>query len=142
MTHARKIVLLVDDDREFISELEESLALSGYIPVTAGDGRGALKTAREIRPDVILLDLRLGSENGFAVAGRLRKDPATARIPVIMMSAYFGEMAGRGRGLPPAVDAYLNKPLTQKDIVRGIQGVLAEETERPFDLMKRLLIRT
>ncbi len=138
MPHKRKIVLLVDDDVEFLSELRESLALSGYIPVTAANGKEALKLARRIKPDVILLDLKLGTENGFAVAGRIRKYPGTARIPVIMMSGYFDEREHPGLLAPSSVNIYLRKPFSQKDVVRGIQTVLAGEAEKSFDPIRYL----
>jgi len=139
MPHERKIVLLVDDDREFLSELQESLALSGYIPVTATTGPEALKAAYRLRPDAILLDLKLGRENGFTVAAKLRKDPHTAGIPIIMMSGYFHGDAPTGPLAPSAINIYLNKPFSQRDVVRSIQTVLPETAEMPFDLMKHLV---
>ncbi|HAF96326.1 MAG: hypothetical protein A2X34_04655 [Elusimicrobia bacterium GWC2_51_8] len=140
MPHERKVALLVDDDNEFISELQESLALSGYIPVAASNGREALKAAREIRPDVILLDLKLGTENGFRIADKIRKDPATERIPIIMMSGHFNELDHSKLLAPSAVNIYLNKPFSQKDVVLSIQTVLTDQTETSLNLMKRLLL--
>lgn len=125
MTYDRKFVLLVDDDSEFLSELQESLALSGYIPVPAANGREAVKAARRIRPDVILLDLKLGDENGFTVAAKIRKDPATARIPVIMMSGHFNGLNNWSLPTRSAGNMYLTKPFSQKDVVLSIQTTLA-----------------
>jgi len=140
MQYERKIVLLVDDDNEFLSELQEALALSGYIPIAVSNGREAMKAARKIRPDVILLDLKLGNENGFAVAARIRKDPVTTNIPVIMMSGSFNPLDHSNLLVPSAANIYLNKPFSQKDVVRGIQTALTDKTEAPFDLMKHLLL--
>ena len=144
MPFDRRIVLLIDDDEEFLSELQESLALSGYIPVTASNGHDALKAARKIRPDVILLDLKLGAENGFTVAGRIRCDPAIARTPIIMMSGHFNEVDHSKLLAPSAVNIYLEKPFGQKDVVFSIQTVLADKADKaetPVNIMKHLLRR-
>lgn len=142
MAHERKVILLVDDDDGFLSELQEALALCGYIPLTASNGDKALKAARRTRPDVILLDLKLGTENGFEVAGRIRKDPALAHIPIIMMSGHFNEQDHLKLLAPSAVNIYLSKPFGQKEVVQSIQTVLtaaAVEVETPFNIMKQLL---
>lgn len=139
MPSERKIILLVDDDGEFLSELQESLALSGYIPVTAANGAEAVRLARRIKPDVILLDFKLGTENGFAVAARIREYPPTARIPVIMMSGYFNGRERPNLLAPSSVNIYLKKPFNQKDVVRSIQTTLADNAENPFDVMKHLV---
>lgn len=141
----REIILLVDDDREFLAELQEALALSGFIPVAVTNGADALRTARRIRPDVMLLDFKLGTENGFTIARKIRKDPATSRIPVIMMSGYFSASGREASLAPSSINVYLNKPFTQSDVVRSIQAVLAntrEAAEKRGDLtlMKQLLI--
>jgi two-component system phosphate regulon response regulator PhoB len=141
MPYERKIVLLVDDDREFLSELQESLALSGYIPVIAATGTEAVKAALRIRPDVILIDLRLGKENGFTVAGKVRKNPATMRIPIIMMSGYFNGSEHSNLPAPSEVNVYLAKPFKQKDVVRSIQTILADKTDIPFDLLRHCVLK-
>jgi len=139
----RKIVMLVDDDEVFLSELQEALALSGYVPIPVTNGPAAVKTARRIRPDVILLDLKLGNENGFAVADKIRKDPATASVPIIMMSGYFSEPA-HTRVLPPSnINIYLSKPFSQRDVVFSIQTILtAKKEENASNLTKHLLLRS
>jgi len=142
MPYKRKIVLVVDDDRDFLSELQESLALSGYIPLIAANEAETMLAARKIKPDVILLDLKLGNENGFIIADKIRKDPSISNIPIIMMSGYFNE-AGGGESLAPSpVNIYLNKPFTQKDVVRSIQETLADAPEPSFDVMKHFLFKT
>ncbi len=142
MPHERKIVLLVDDDPEFLSELQEALASSGYIPLTATNGREAAKAARRIRPDAILLDLKLKGENGFTVAGRIRKNPATAHIPIIMMSGFFTGEEQANRLAPSSINIYLKKPFSQKDVVLSIQAVLADRMQSRFDPVKYFMLKT
>ena len=137
--------MLVDDDVDFLYELQEALALCGYIPVPVTNGADALKTARRIRPSVILLDYKLGKENGFKIAGRIRKDQATARIPIIMMSGCFNGAQQDASLAPSNINIYLNKPFTQRDVVRGILAVLAEKEEgkekkKDFNLLQHLLL--
>ncbi|OGS07207.1 MAG: hypothetical protein A2270_11185 [Elusimicrobia bacterium RIFOXYA12_FULL_51_18] len=139
MPHNRKIILLVDDDAEFISELQESLALSGYIPVTAVNGAEAIKLALKIKPDLVLLDLKLGKENGILVAEKIRKYPVTSRIPIIMISGYFNGREGLSLPTPSNVNIYLSKPFSQKDVVRSIQGVLEDDEEASFDVVRYMV---
>ena len=137
----RKIVMLVDDDAEFLAELREALALSGYIPVPVDNPADAVKTARRIRPDAILLDLKLGTENGYSVAGKIRKNPATARIPVILMSAYFRDPARKRAHTPANIKLCLNKPFTQRDVILSIQTTLADKKkDADSSLLKHLLL--
>ncbi len=141
MPHERKIILLVDDDGDFLSELQDSLALSGYIPIAAFNGQEALKLARRIMPDLILLDLKLGVEDGVLVAKNIRNYPPTSRIPVIMMSGYFNESGNLNRMVPSALNIYLKKPFGQKEVVRSIQTVLADNVDTPFDVMRYLVVK-
>lgn len=137
----RKIVMLVDDDEEFLCELEEALALSGYVPVSISDGAEAPGMARRVKPDAILLDVKLGGKNGYDIAGRLRRQRATANIPIIMMSGYFGDPAQR-RDLPPSdINIYLSKPFSQKEVVMGIQTILTgKKEEYSSDMMRGVLV--
>src|SRR5690348_8720479 len=80
------VVLIVDDDPDIVSFLEEALEIAGYASRTA-IGAGALPIARDEQPQLILLDLQMPGMSGDEVCRRLKADPATAAIPVIIMSA-------------------------------------------------------
>lgn len=136
----RKIVLLVDDDAEFMAELQEALALSGYIPVPVTNGKEAVSVARRIKPDLILLDLKLGEANGLDVAARIRKIPATSRIPVIMMSGYFSREAGVRALRPSNINLYLTKPFNQRDVVCAIQRILTWRTEEAAEASSKYIL--
>jgi DNA-binding response OmpR family regulator len=91
-------VLLIEDD-EFAAEMYRlRLAADGYTVVVGQDGEEGLRMASEERPDFIYLDLRLPGLDGFEVLERLRADPGTKHIPVIILSNY-GEPELRERGL-------------------------------------------
>ena len=97
-------ILVVEDDPAIATVVEETLAAEGYEVVRTGAAR-ALRLAQELRPDVILLDYAMPDMDGAEISRRLRADPTTAAIPIILMSAH-----------PPAtrprmpVDAELPKP--------------------------------
>ncbi|MDD2772422.1 MAG: response regulator [Elusimicrobiales bacterium] len=127
MLFGRNVVLVADDDREFAEELQEALAGSGYIPVIVGEEE-IMSAAREITPDLILLDVKLGKADGRAIAAKIRANPRLSDIPVILMSGYFGG-AGRRLETGPAT-IRLGKPFSQKDVVTAINGMLADRNEQ------------
>lgn len=84
---AKGCVLVVDDDAGILDMLTEALAYEGYVVLTAVGG-GALTLAHDEHPDVILLDLMMPDMDGVEVSKRLHADPATAGIPIVVMSAH------------------------------------------------------
>ena len=97
-------ILVVEDDPDVATVVEEMLTAEGYEVLHTG-AAGALRLAREGRPDVILLDYAMPEMDGAELSRRLRADPTTAAIPIILMSAH--PRAARP-GIP--VDAELPKP--------------------------------
>ena len=97
-------ILVVEDDPAIATVVEETLTVEGYEVVCTG-AVGALRLARELRPEVILLDYAMPGMDGAEISRRLRADRATAAIPIILMSAHT--RAARPR-IP--VDAELPKP--------------------------------
>ena len=85
-TMAMGTVLVVDDDPSIIELVEIALEDQGYVVLSAVNG-AALQIARDRQPDVILLDILMPGMDGVEVSKRLRADPATARIPIVAMSA-------------------------------------------------------
>jgi CheY-like chemotaxis protein len=104
-------VLLIEDD-EFAAEMYRlRLAADGYTVVVGQDGEEGLRMATEERPDFIYLDVRLPGLDGFEVLERLRSDPGTQHIPVIILSNY-GEPELRERGLKLGALEFLVKAET------------------------------
>src|SRR5688500_3110404 len=83
----KKRILIVDDEPDTIELLEFNLKSAGYDIVTAADGAEALRKARSADPDLIILDLMLPEIDGLQVCKLLRHDPATTKIPVLMLTA-------------------------------------------------------
>ena len=82
-----KTVLVVDDSRFFRTATERTLAKSGYSVLSAADGEDALRVAREKLPSLILLDMLLPKMDGAGVLRRLKTEPATAKIPVLVLTS-------------------------------------------------------
>jgi DNA-binding response OmpR family regulator len=110
-------LLVVDDDAEARGLLDYVLCGAGYEVTLASTGIEAVEKARQIGPDLVLLDIMLPDMDGFAVAELLRHQPATARAPVIMLSAYGG-MSVQARGLECGVYRCLLKSV-------GVELILA-----------------
>jgi CheY-like chemotaxis protein len=114
----RKTVLVVDDElsmRIFIATLLET---SGYAPVLCKDGREGIRKARELRPDLIILDVMMPGEGGVRMYRTLKTEPAMRNIPVLMLSGveeksfshFLGMLRSHIETPIPDPDAYLEKP--------------------------------
>ncbi len=108
--------LVVDDSRVIRELIAVNLELEGFEVTTAGDGERALELAAEFRPDVITLDVMMPRLNGFETVTRLRQDPRTAGIPVVMVTGR-AQTADRERGDEVGVEAYLTKPFEPAELV-------------------------
>src|SRR3989304_2570399 len=88
-----------------------------------GGGRPAPRPARELQPDVVILDLMLPGLDGLQVCRRLREDPATARLPIIMLTAKAEEV-DRILGLELGADDYVVKPFSPRELMARVRAVL------------------
>ncbi len=100
-----------------------TLADPGYRMVEAADGPAALALARQEHPDLVVLDWMMPGLSGIDVAKALRQDPATADIPIIMLTAK-GQAADQAQGRAVGVDAYLIKPFSLLELLETVQAVL------------------
>lgn len=96
MTVPKKILLLVDNDEDWLALLDRFLEAQGYGVIVAQDYAGAVKTAERVRPHCAIVDLKLGSENGLSVCRYIKTSPALRKIPVIMLSGLDGVPADSG----------------------------------------------
>ncbi len=122
MTDARKrTILVVDDDRLVLATLAHGLAQAGYDVIDADNGDEAILLAREHRPDLALLDIRMQGKSGFDVAAYLRE---SSRVPFMFLSAFSdAETAAQVEALGAV--AYLTKPLDIKQILPVVDAVFA-----------------
>jgi two-component system, OmpR family, alkaline phosphatase synthesis response regulator PhoP len=121
----RKKILVIEDDPDLVELLSFNLRNCGFTVSTAGDGLDALKKARSIIPDLILLDLMLPELDGFGVCEILRREPETARIPIIMVTAMSSQFA-RLAGLEAGANDYVTKPFSPKQLIARVQALLGQ----------------
>ncbi|MEM6313721.1 MAG: response regulator transcription factor [Planctomycetota bacterium] len=118
-----KLVLIVDDERDLVELVTHNLSRSGYRTMAAGDGRTALDRARRDKPDLIILDVMMPNVDGHEVARRLKGDPETAHIPIIMLTAK-AEETDEIVGLKIGADDYVTKPFSMKVLIARMESVL------------------
>ena len=122
-------VLVVDDDDVIRQLITVNLELEGFDVTTAVDGQDCLDKVKDVDPAVITLDIMMPRLDGWEAAGRLRADPETAGIKVVLLSARAQE-ADLQRGSRIGVDAYLTKPFDPDDLVRTVLGLLSRGRDR------------
>ena len=116
-------ILLVEDDESLVELIRYNLGVEGFEVVSTPDGEEALMLADEERPDVVILDWMVESVSGIEVCRRLRRAPATANVPILMLTAR-AEEADRIRGLETGADDYLTKPFSPRELIARIRAVL------------------
>lgn len=119
----RPKVLLVEDDPNLVELVRYNLDAAGFDVVTTPDGEEALVLAGEERPDAVILDWMIENLSGIEVCRRLRRAPATANLPILMLTAR-AEEADRVRGLETGADDYLTKPFSPRELVARVRAVL------------------
>ena len=113
-------ILAIDDDPVMLHLLTAMLKHEGYQVSAAADGFQGLKIARNQRPDLVLLDLMLPGIDGFEVCSRLRKEPATATVPVLIVSAK-SQQTDRTTGAKVGANGYLTKPYQRDELISQVR---------------------
>ena len=116
-------ILIVDDEPEAVELVEFNLKQAGFDVLTADDGAEALKKAKATLPALIVLDLMLPEIDGLELCKLLRRDSATARIPILMLTAKAAEI-DRVLGLELGADDYVTKPFSPRELVLRIKKIL------------------
>ena len=116
-------ILVVDDEPDAVELVEFNLTAAGFTVATAADGAQAVRSAHEQPPDLIVLDVMLPELDGLEVCKLLRRDPATARVPILMLTARAAEI-DRVLGLELGADDYVTKPFSPRELVLRIKGLL------------------
>ena len=118
------LVLIVDDSPTDVHVMQQALEQSGFRTVAVSDGTEAIRKARELHPDLILMDIVMPGLNGFQATRELANDPDTRTIPVIMVTSKAQE-SDRVWGLRQGAVDYLVKPVASDQLVRKAQAALA-----------------
>jgi two-component system alkaline phosphatase synthesis response regulator PhoP len=121
------LVLAVDDERDLLDLMGIHLTRAGCEVITAASGRDALETIRLRRPDLVLLDLMLPDIDGFAICEILRRQAATASLPIVIVSAWNTDDS-RHLGLDLGALDFVTKPFSPKVLVERVMGLLNQRT--------------
>ena len=116
-------ILVVDDEPTIVRLMEFILARQGHEMIVAVNGEEALHKIRTQQPDLVLLDIMMPRIDGYEVAQRVRADPATAALPIIMLSAKAQEEDIR-KGVDVGVDEYITKPFSPEHLVHVVADYL------------------
>ncbi|MER8068295.1 response regulator transcription factor [Streptomyces sp. NPDC057539] len=114
-------VLVVDDETSLTELLSMALRYEGWEVRSAGDGAGAMRSARDFRPDAVVLDVMLPDMDGLAVLGRLRHE--LPQVPVLFLTAK-DSVEDRIAGLTAGGDDYVTKPFSLEEVVARLRGLI------------------
>lgn len=123
-------ILAIDDEEDILELLRYNLSKEGYRVTCVASGEAAVKTAKTIAPDLILLDLLLPGIDGLEVCRRLKSEPQTRDIPIIMLTAK-GEEIDVVTGLELGADDYVPKPFSPRVLLARIKAVLRRRAAAP-----------
>ena len=119
-----KKILIVEDDPSFSRAINHIVEKEGYEVITASNGMTGLRMAKEDNPDLLILDVMLPGLDGFEICSRLRQDPPTTKLPIIMLSAK-GQEADKTTGLKVGANEYLTKPVDRTLLLEKMTSLLA-----------------
>jgi DNA-binding response OmpR family regulator len=121
-------VLVVDDDPVILKLLEVNFEMEGFQVVRAADGAEGLERARELRPDIVVLDVMMPRMTGYEVAKALREDDGTAHIPIIFVTAR-AQSSDVEKGMELGVEDYVTKPFDPLDLIDRVNALLARSRQ-------------
>lgn len=121
----RKKILVVEDQLQLLDILRTQFKEEGFATATATDGVEAVRKARSLLPDLILLDVMLPELDGFAVCELLRKDSTTRDIPIIMVSGLSSQVS-RCAGLEAGANDFVTKPVTPAHLVIRVRQIFEQ----------------
>lgn len=125
-------ILVADDNPQGAELIEAYLDGTGWDVRLSADGGDTLQLVRDWNPDVILLDIMMPKLSGFEVCKRLRADPATKDLPILMITA-LDQASDVDRAVDAGTNDFLTKPINKMDLVRRVQAMLASR-DQPSDL--------
>jgi len=124
----KKRILVVDDEPDFASIVQGNLEKEGFEVDVAYDGVEGLEKVKQNPPDAIVLDVMMPEKDGYAMCSDLKGDPATADIPVVLLTAVASRVTSTRYshydGMSTEADDYIPKPASSEDIVESVKRLL------------------
>ena len=121
------LILIVEDNEKNMKLVRDVLQVKGYATLEAGTAEDGIRLANEQKPDLVLMDIQLPGMNGIEALGVLRADPATAKIPVIAVTASVMQQ-DRKLITEAGFDAYIGKPINLKEFLATVRKWLGDES--------------
>ena len=139
-TPAPARVLVVDDTPQNVKLLADILGAKGFVAITAASGEEALGKLAAERPDLVLLDVMMPGLSGYDVCRRIRADPATALLPVVLVTSLDPHQE-RVKGIEAGADDFLSKPIHQAELLARVRSLLRikalqDEVRRQADQLR------
>jgi two-component system, OmpR family, alkaline phosphatase synthesis response regulator PhoP len=122
------LILVIEDESQILLNLEEILELGDFRVITASDGNMGLELAKTENPDLIICDVMTPGLNGYQVLQELRRDPNSAHIPFIFLTAK-AEQNDLCRGRDLGADDYITKPFQPMEILEAVEAGLAKNSQ-------------
>lgn len=129
MDNRDKKILIADDEPDILEIIQYNLQAEGYTVYTAKDGDEALMRARQIQPDLIILDIMMPKKNGVEVCGLLRAQPAYKDTLIIFLTALSDE-SSQLKGLDTGADDYISKPISPKLLTSRVNALFRRVTKK------------
>jgi two-component system alkaline phosphatase synthesis response regulator PhoP len=120
---SKSTVLVIDDEKDLLELVRYNLEKEHFAVVVASDSSKGLEIAQRNSPDLLILDLMMPGLGGLEICRQLRGEPATARIPILMLTAKAAE-TDRVIGLEMGADDYLTKPFSPRELVARVRAIL------------------
>jgi two-component system, OmpR family, alkaline phosphatase synthesis response regulator PhoP len=141
----KRLILVVEDETDISDLIRFNLEREGFVVSVVDDGDKALDAIRRQPPALVILDLMLPGTSGLVVCRRVRSEEATARLPIVILTARAAE-ADRIVGLEMGADDYVTKPFSPRELVARVRAVLRRsyggaEVERPPDVYEKGRLR-
>ncbi len=119
-------IMVVDDEPDIVRLVAFSLKRHGFEVIEANDGLSALSIAEDEQPDLILMDVMMPVMNGYDASRKLKENPRTSQIPIVMLSAK-GQQTEIAAGLDSGAVKYICKPFTPSDLVAQVREFVEQD---------------
>jgi twitching motility two-component system response regulator PilH len=117
-------ILVVDDEPDIVRVVVKIMEARGHTVTTAKDGAEAIERVKADPPDVVILDLNLPKLDGYEVCKRIKTDPATQHVPVVMMTAAYVSVDDARTGSAAGADEYVVKPFLREVLVHNVERLI------------------
>ncbi|MDD3237876.1 MAG: response regulator transcription factor [Candidatus Gastranaerophilales bacterium] len=132
-------ILVVDDDEAINELIKINLELAGYTVFSAPDGIKGFAICKQENPDIVILDVMMPEVDGYTVAKRIRENPPTKDIPILMLTA-MGMLQDKVKGFDIGVDDYLVKPFEMEELLARVKALLKRSNHIPESMATKELL--